>query len=158
MISSSISARPFARRPTLCARVSLGALASEQVVLEVTFADTPFEEGVRVVAQVLGCAALTGLGDAVHRRHDLPSRQLADAEIEMILETVSQRRHCRFPVDDLACRPALILTRPLGGTGHAEGPVPRLYPEIFGVQQAVHLTTKTLIFLTLWWARQGSNL
>jgi len=87
-----------------------------------------------------------------------PSRQLADAEIEMNFETASQRRHCRFPVDDLACRPALILTRPLGGTGHAEGPVPRLYPEIFGVQKAADLTIKTLILLILWWARQGSNL
>ena len=39
------------------------AIAGEHVVLEVTFADTPFEEGVRVLAQVLGSAALTGLGN-----------------------------------------------------------------------------------------------
>ncbi len=78
------------------------AIAGEHVVLHVTLADAPFEEGVRVLAQVLGCAALAGLGDPVHRRHDLPPGQLADGEIEMILETASQRRHCRFPIDDLA--------------------------------------------------------
>jgi hypothetical protein len=32
----------------------------------------------------------------------LPSRQLADSEIEVNFETASQRRHCRFPIDDLA--------------------------------------------------------
>lgn len=78
------------------------AIAGKHVVLNVTFADTPFEECVGVLAQVFGCAALTGLGDLVHRRHDLPSRQHADCEIEMILETALQRRHRRLPVHDLA--------------------------------------------------------
>jgi hypothetical protein len=36
------------------------------VVLNVTLADTPFEEGVHVLAHVLGRAALAGLGDPVH--------------------------------------------------------------------------------------------
>ena len=78
------------------------AIADEHVVLDVTLSDAPFEEGMHVLAQVLGCAALAGLGDLVHRGHDLPSRQLGDGEIEVILETASQRRHCRFPVNDLA--------------------------------------------------------
>src|SRR3981081_4170329 len=37
------------------------AIAGEHVVLDVTFADAPFEEGVRVLAQVLGCTTLAGL-------------------------------------------------------------------------------------------------
>lgn len=49
-------------------------------MLDITFAYTPFEERVHVLAQVLGCAALTGLGDLVHRRHDLPPRQVADGQ------------------------------------------------------------------------------
>jgi hypothetical protein len=79
-----------------------GAIAGEHVVFDVTFADAPFEEGMHVLAQVLGCAALAGLGDPINRRHDLPSRQRGDGEVEVILETPSERRHCRFPVDDLA--------------------------------------------------------
>jgi hypothetical protein len=55
-----------------------------------------------VLAQVLGCAALAGLGDLINRRHDLPSRQRGDGEVEVIFETPSERRHCWFPVDDLA--------------------------------------------------------
>ena len=41
------------------------ALGDEHVVLDVTFADTPFEECVRMLAQVLGCAALTGTFDSI---------------------------------------------------------------------------------------------
>jgi hypothetical protein len=78
-----------------------GAIAGEHVVFDVTFADAP-EEGMHVLAQVLGCAALAGLGDLINRRHDLPSRQRGDGEVEVIFETPSERRHCWFPVDDLA--------------------------------------------------------
>jgi len=41
------------------------AIAGEHVVLDVTFADAPFEEGVHLLAQVLGCTSLAGLGDPV---------------------------------------------------------------------------------------------
>jgi hypothetical protein len=85
-------------------------------VLEVTFADTHHSRKVCVclrkslAAPRLPILAMLSTVAMICRRVSLP-----DAEIEMILETASQRRHSRFPVDDLACRPALILTRPLGG-------------------------------------------
>src|ERR1700739_2985789 len=77
-------------------------IASQHIVLDVTFADTQFEECVGVLAQVFGCAALAGLGALIHRRHDLPPRQVADGQIDMDFETRSQRRHRWLPVDDLA--------------------------------------------------------
>ncbi len=43
-------------------------------------------------AKILGRSALTGLGDLVHRRHDLPSRQPGDGKVHVILETASQGR------------------------------------------------------------------
>lgn len=70
-------------------------------MLDVTFADTPFEEGMDVLAQVLGCTALAGLGNLVERSHDLPSRPVPHAGLDVILEPAPQRQHCWLPVDDL---------------------------------------------------------
>jgi hypothetical protein len=100
------------------------AIAGEHVVLDVSFTDTPFEECVRVLAQVLCRAALTSLGDLVHCRHDLPSRQLADGEIEMILETAPQRRHCRFPIDDLASSRGRFVGAIFNDQGRQRGALP----------------------------------
>ena len=61
------------------------AIAGKHVVLDGTVAARPFEEGVHVLAQVLGCAALAGLGDLVNCRHDLPSGQLGDGEIDVVV-------------------------------------------------------------------------
>ena len=69
---------PSERRPRA---VTTADRLAEAVSLDMTTHWTP---------TVRTCAALAGLGDLVNCRHDLPSGQLGDGEIDVILETAAR--------------------------------------------------------------------